>query len=154
MQASDPRTDAGAPPARSLPPALALAIALTLAMPLAAQAAEAMRVVRDPVTGEMRGPTAAEAAAYEKAAAQIRLKNGPATAPAEVAYPDGTVETKLGDDTIMYSVVRATEDGGLAMACLPGSQVGAFHKAAGKAPKASVKNVAAKTKAKVNHAHN
>jgi len=51
--------------------AAAVATALALAAPAAGQAAEAMRVVRDPQTGELRGPTAAEAAAFEKAAAQL-----------------------------------------------------------------------------------
>lgn len=153
MQAPDLQPDTGAAATRCTLSALALAIALTLAAPLAAQAAEALREVRDPVTGEMRGPTAAEAAAYERAAAQLRQKSGKSAAPVEIAYPDGTVETKLGDDTVMYSVVRTTEDGGLAMACLPASQVSAFHRAAGKPAKSSDKNVAAKAKAKVNHAH-
>ena len=131
---------------------LALMLMGSLAAPLAAQAAEAMRVVRDPATGELRGPTAAEAAAFEKAEAQLRAARGgkagaakPQT-PVEIHYPDGTVETKLGEDTMMYSVVRENGDGTLAMQCLPAKQAREFVKS----PK---KSSAAKLQAKVSHVH-
>ena len=79
-----------------------------------------MRVVRDPLTGEMRAPNAAESAAFEKAEAQLRLRSGkPVVQPAEVRYPDGTIETKLGDDTMMYAVVASAADGSLTFDCLP-----------------------------------
>ena len=60
---------------------VALAMAFTLAAPLAAHAASALRVVRDPLTGELRGPNAAEVAAFEKAEAQLRQRNGKAAPP-------------------------------------------------------------------------
>jgi hypothetical protein len=109
---------------RHNPAALALALALTLGTPLAALAGEPMRVVRDPVTGELRGPTAAEVAAFQRAEAQLR--KAPPKPQVDIQYPDGTIETKMGDDTLMYSVVRANEDGSLAMACLPAKEAKAF----------------------------
>ena len=139
---------AGAAARRRAPAALMLAMALSLAAPLAAHAAEAMRVVRDPVTGELRGPTAAEAAAFQKAEAQLRANSGkaPSKKPVEIRYADGTVETKLDEDTMMYSVVRANEDGSLVMDCLPAQQARAFVKGA-------KKSSSAKTPAKAAHVH-
>lgn len=138
--------DRSVAPPRRAPAALACALALTLAAPLAASAAEAMRVVRDPATGELRSPTAAEAAAFAKAEAQLRLNSGrPPVKSVEIKHPDGSVEMKLGDDTMMYSVVRANEDGSLATACLPEAQAQAFLKSA-------KPSFAARPAAKANHA--
>jgi hypothetical protein len=125
--------------------ALAFAVAMGLAAPT--HAAEAMRVVRDAVTGELRGPTAAEAAAFAKAEAALRASKGtPAVkTPVEITYPDGTVETKLDEDSMMFSVVRENGDGTLAMACLPAKEAKAFVK--------GVKKSSAKAEAKVSHAH-
>ena len=154
MSLFDRSTDAAVAPVRRTPVALAFAVALTLAAPLGAQAADAtpaLRVVRDPVTGEMRGPNAAEIAAFEKADAQLRLgagKAAPTKRPVEIRYADGTVETKLDEDSRMYSVVRASEDGALTMDCLPAKQAQAFVKAA--APK---KSSAAKAQTTVGHSH-
>jgi hypothetical protein len=154
MQSPHLEPDTRAPAWRGTPAALALAMALTLSIPFTAQAADAMRVVRDPVTGEMRGPTAAEAAAFERAAAQLRQASGKApTGPTEIRYADGTIETKLGDDSMLYSVVRANEDGSLAMDCLPGKQVQSFHQSAAKAAKTGAKAVSTKTKARTAHVH-
>jgi hypothetical protein len=137
--------------------ALALAAALTVGAPMATQAAEALRVVRDPVTGEMRGPNAAEAAAFQKAEAQLRLGNSKTTTtkgPVEIRYPDGTIETKLGEDSMMYSVVRANEDGTLAMQCLPAKEAKAFVKSA-KSTAAALTAPVSATKAKAGKAgHN
>lgn len=139
------------------PSRLTLMLAVALALPLSAHAAEAMRVVRDPATGELRGPTAAEAAAFAKAEAQLRAQSSkaPAKGPVEVRYADGTVETKLGDDTHMVSVVSETGDGSLALDCLPADQVKAFHDAAGKAPnaKAGMTKAAAPKVGKASHDH-
>ncbi len=136
---------------RRKPAALALAVALTVGVPMAAHAANALREVRDPITGEMRGPNAAEAAAFQKAEAQLRLGSGKAAAkgPVEIRYPDGTVETKLGEDTMMYSVVRANEDGTLNMQCLPAQQAKAFVKSS-KSTAASVSKAKA---SKAGHSH-
>jgi hypothetical protein len=100
---------------------------MMLAAPFAANAAEAMRVVRDPQTGELRGPTAAEAAAFQKAEAQLRAaRSGKpasrASAKKEITHPDGTVEMPLGEDTMMSSVATLAPDGSIRMHCLPSPQ--------------------------------
>lgn len=107
-----------------------MALTLSLTASMTASAADAMRVVRDPVTGEMRGPTAAEAAAFAKAEAQLRLGSGkrqPVQA-AEIRHADGSVEMKLGEDTMMYSVVSAAADGTLSFDCLPAKEAQKFVK--------------------------
>lgn len=127
--------------------ALALALFVGAAMP--AQAADAMRVVRDPATGELRAPNAAEVAAFEKAEAQLRARSGKpvvAQQPTEIRYPDGTVETKLGEDTVMYSVVSSAADGTLTFDCLPAKEAQKF-------VKSNKKSAAGKAAAKVGHDH-
>lgn len=128
----------------------ALAVALALAAPLAANAGEAMRIVRDPVTGEMRGPTAAEAAAFAKAEAQLRLGSGGKAIvkqPVEIRYPDGTVETKLDEDSMMFSVVSSDANGNLTFDCLPADEAKKFVKANAPAAKSKAQT------AKVKHDH-
>lgn len=131
--------------------AAVMALSASLAAPLTADAAEALRVVRDPVTGELRGPTAAEAAAFAKAEAQLRAANNPKAAkappPQEILYPDGTVELKTTEDDMMYSVVAEAGDGSLKFDCLPAKAAQKFVKNAGK--KAPV----TKTAAKASHDH-
>ncbi|HEY1089569.1 MAG TPA: hypothetical protein VGE47_00615 [Burkholderiaceae bacterium] len=101
--------------------------ALALTFTLAATAADALRVVRDPVTGELRAPNAAEAAAMEKAEAQLRLgSKATPKAPVEIQYPDGSVERKLGEDTMLFSVVSSDAKGNLNFACLPAEQARTF----------------------------
>ena len=129
--------------------AAAMALAASLSTPLTARAADAMRVVRDPVTGELRGPTAAEAAAAQKAeAAQRAGAKGAKTGPVEIRYPDGTIETKLDEDSMMYSVVALGPDGKLNFECLPNKQARQFVKSAGKKTSSAAKAVA-----KVGHEH-
>lgn len=151
MHSNDDKLDGSTTSSRSARTALACSVALMLAAPLVAHAAEAMREVRDPVTGEIRGPTAAEAAAFEKAQAQLRQSRAqgqsrqastPSATPAEIRHPDGSIETKLDEDTTMYSVVRANEDGSLSMACLPGKQAQAFVKSTSKRTSFAVKPTA------------
>jgi hypothetical protein len=141
---------------RVAPAALALAMAVTLAAPLAAHAAEGLREVRDPVTGEMRGPNAAEVAAFARAEAQLRQQKGLAAAvqpQTEIVHPDGAVELKLGDDTMLYSVVRANEDGSLAMACLPAKEAKAFVSKSAKGSAAAKAKAKALTQAHGGHRH-
>lgn len=133
-----------------------LAMALTLAAPLAAHAADAMRVVLDPKTGELRPPNAAEVLAFEKAEAQLRSARGqkagaaPAakSADTEVRYADGTVQKVLGEDTHLYSVVSADADGKLNYDCLPAKEAQQFVKSGPRKSAASVKATA-----KVHHDH-
>ena len=130
--------------------AATLALAFTMSTPITSAAAEAMRVVRDPVTGELRAQNAAEAAAFEKAEAQLRaakVAKGEARAPApvEIRHPDGSVEMQLGDDTHMYSIATSGADGSLTLDCVPAKE-------AQKRLKSS-KKASAKTAGKVGHEH-
>jgi hypothetical protein len=136
---------------RRKPAAVALAVALGVGMPALAHAANALREVRDPVSGEIRAPNAAEVAAFEKAEAQLRLGSGKAAAkgPVDIRYPDGTIETKLGEDSMMYSVVRANEDGTLAMHCLPAKEAKAFVKSS----KSAAASLAKAKASKAGHNH-
>lgn len=136
------------PPSPLSQGAAALTLAAALIVPMATHAAEAMRVVRDPQTGELRGPTAAEAAAFAKAEAQLRAaKSGKAAtataAPQEITHPDGSIETPLGEDTMLSSVVTLEADGTMRMHCLPARQAAALVK------QSSKKVVAAKTAGRV-----
>ncbi|MEO5735167.1 MAG: hypothetical protein ABIN96_18335 [Rubrivivax sp.] len=106
--------------------AAVLVCSMSMAAPLAAHAADALRVVRDPSSGELRAPNAAEAAAFEKAEARLRAQQAAASGAkagpkpgTEIRYPDGTIETKLGDDTHMTAVVSLADDGSLTEACMP-----------------------------------
>lgn len=136
---------------------LLAALALGMALPLAAQAAEPMRVVRDPVTGELRAPTAAELAVMKRAEAAQRAKGARAASvaatPAEIVYPDGTIETPLGEESQMASVVRANDDGTLSMACLPVKQAQAWVQNGGQKPAATKPGVR-KSTAKGHEGHN
>jgi hypothetical protein len=141
---------------RRLTPGLA-ALALAMALPMAAHAAEAMRVVRDPVTGELRAPTAAEVEAMKRAEAQQKSR-GPriattTAAPTEIVHPDGTVEMPLGEDSHMASVVRLNEDGSLTSACMPAKQAKAWVQNGGKPMPAAKRNGRTST-AKGHEGHN
>jgi hypothetical protein len=140
---------------RQVPAAAAVALALSLAAPLAAHA-DAMRVVLDPKTGELRGPTAAEAAAFERAEAQLRAERekqgarGTSAAkvvPREIRYADGTIENVLGEDTHLFSVVSTDAQGNLNFDCLPANEAKKYVKAGGR--KAPARTVAVNKTAKV-----
>ncbi len=124
---------------------LTLGAALALALPLAAQAAPAMRVVRDPQTGELRAPNAAEVAAFQKAEAQLReatragkqRKAGAettlaATGPQEITHPDGSVELQLDEDSMLFSVATIGADGQVRTHCLPAQEAKALVKSSKK----------------------
>jgi hypothetical protein len=147
------RTESGR---RRLAPMFA-ALALGLALPMVAQAAEAMRVVRDPVTGELRAPTAAELATMKQAEAQLRAKSlrsaTAVAAPAEIVHPDGTVELPLGEDSHMASVVRLNDDGTLSSACMPAKQAQAWVQSGGKSTTAA-KRDGRKSTVKGHEGHN
>lgn len=105
--------------------------ALVLTAAPSAQAADGvgMRIVRDPVTGQLRGPTAEEFQAME---AQERKANAgkPAAvkvAPVEVRRADGAVRATLDESFMSYSVVTRNADGTLTEQCVTGSD--AAHKA-------------------------
>jgi len=98
---------------------------LVLAAAPAAQAADGagMRIVRDPVTGQLRGPTAEEFQAME---AQERKANAgkPAamrSAPVEVRRADGSVSVMLDESHMSYSMVTRNADGTLTEQCVTGA---------------------------------
>ncbi len=132
--------------------------AVAVALSLAAPAAHAMRVVKDAVTGELRAPNAVEAAAFEKAEAQLRASKGAAAGgrqPARVTgvetrYPDGTVETSMGEDTHMYSVVSTTAEGALQMDCVPAQEA---HKLMQSSSKKSSPAKSGASSVKAGHVH-
>ncbi len=130
----------------------ALALSLSLAASLPAMAADALRVVQDPVSGELRPPTAAEAAAFDKAQAALGTRTGKAQAKGlvEIRHPDGSIETKLGEDTRMYSVVSSEADGSLTFDCLPAEEAKKFVKSK---KQLSSKTAAAKKVGQDDHQH-
>lgn len=89
-----------------------------------------MRVVKDPATGELRAPTAAEAAeldlqdAKAKAALSVgkRKAASVAQAPQEIVHPDGTVEMPLDETSNMYSVAVRRADGSIGFECVNGKE--------------------------------
>lgn len=112
--------------------AAALAAALWALAGLApAWAADAvgMRIVRDPVTGQLRPPTAEEAKAMDEAAAKARadaVAAGPATNPdtrdpVEIRTTNG-VRYRVNDTFLSYSVVTRKADGSLDMQCVHGKE--------------------------------
>ena len=128
-------------------PLAALLVALTMAAPLTAAAAEAMTVVRDRETGELRAPNATELAALKAAEAQAGKSRAAArSAPVETRHANGAVEMTLDDSTTMYSVATRNADGTVALQCLPAAQ-------AQKVVKTGKTSVAGKAAKKVNHDH-
>ncbi len=99
-------------------PAVAMAaMAVVAGAPLAVSAEEKAQVVRDAETGQLRAPTAEEAAA-------LRASGGKAAAAAsgqrEIRHKNGTVQMVLDNSTLMYSVARRNADGSISQACVQG----------------------------------
>jgi hypothetical protein len=103
--------------------------ALVLSLSPAAQAADGvgMRIVRDPVTGQLRAPNADEAKAMDDAEAKARADRAAANpagtadsrAPVEVRTSNG-VRYRVNDSFLSYSVITRKADGSLAMQCVTG----------------------------------
>jgi hypothetical protein len=111
--------------------AIALAWALIATSAFAqSTAAPGLRVVKDPVTGALRAPTAEEFQAMR--AAEARSGKGAANAnrgilsgkanPQPATRGDGSVEVELTNDTQSYSVARRNADGGTDAYCVTGVQ--------------------------------
>jgi hypothetical protein len=97
---------------------LAALFAALCHMPPASAQESGMVVVRDPQTGQLRAPTAAELQALRKpptAALQAQQK------PALVTHPDGTRQLRIGEQGMVYSVVSRGADGKLVEQCVQGS---------------------------------
>ena len=89
-----------------------------------------MRVVRDPVSGQLRAPTHEEFKAMqdEEKAARAAART-PATAAAEAAAapvrvqgPGGAKGVRAGDAFLSYAVVTRQADGSLDTACVTGAE--------------------------------
>jgi hypothetical protein len=101
---------------------LALPFTVLLALPAfaaqpAAPAQEGMVVVRDPQTGQMRAPTAAEIQALRQAAPAAAQA---AAAPKMVVGPDGRRHVQLGESAMVYSVATRDSEGKLSRHCFKG----------------------------------
>lgn len=110
------------------PPITTAAVALFVALSgtPAARAADGMQVTKDPVTGELRLPTADEAKALRaaKAAPKTVVRRGLATGainPQPVAHANGMVSLELDEDSLTYSVARRNADGSISQVCVTGA---------------------------------
>ncbi len=74
-------------------------------------------VVRDPITGQLRAPTAEERRALLGSARQSLAAAVPQTWVEE--YPDGRKVAHLGPEFLQWSVVRRRADGTLVYECVP-----------------------------------
>lgn len=98
--------------------ALCTAAALQLP-PASAAGQDAMVVVRDPQTGEMRKPTAAEMRTLrQQPGAAVR---GPAPS-APFTRPNGTHGVQLGERGMVYQVVTRDAQGKLVQQCVEGER--------------------------------
>ena len=80
-----------------------------------ASAQEGMTVVRDPATGKLRAPTAAELRELRSKEAQPMI--APAK-PQSAVRPDGTRKLDLGERGMVYSVITRAPDGQLKRKCI------------------------------------
>ena len=76
-----------------------------------------MVVVRDPQTGQLRAPTAAEFRALHALSSALQAGQ---PAPRTVIRPDGTVQRSVGVEGMSYSVVSRGKDGKLSIECING----------------------------------
>lgn len=91
-----------------------------------AASAQAQRVTKDSVTGELRAPTADEVKAMDastgkRAAAPVGILSGKAD-PQPQRLPSGAVAQELTTDTMMYSVARKNADGTVSQYCVTGDE--------------------------------
>jgi hypothetical protein len=89
------------------------------AKPAAATAASLV-AVKDPVTGQLRAPTAEE---MEKLNA-LRPQAAP-LAPQVVVLPNGTKMLRLGPESTSYAIARKNPDGSLTEICVEGAEAAA-----------------------------
>jgi hypothetical protein len=99
--------------------ALATLCAATTVVPAPAHAAgqQGMVVVRDPQTGELRAPTAAESQAL---LGQSALQRKVPAQHVESVGAGGSRKVQLGRSALVYSVVTRGADGALAEQCVSG----------------------------------
>ena len=81
-----------------------------------------MIIVKDPVTGELRAPTAQEIEALRSASPTPKLSVGGQPTSVEKLL-SGRVRARLGPEYMRFSVVRKNPDGTVSMDCVPGSKL-------------------------------
>lgn len=91
-----------------------------------AASAQAQRVTKDSVTGELRAPTADEVKAMDASTGKrstraVGILSGKAD-PQPERMPNGTVAQELTTDTMMYSVARKNADGTISQYCVSGDE--------------------------------
>lgn len=97
-------------------------IAAATGWPALALAAEGATVVRDAETGQLRAPTAAEAAALRaaaKPAAGARVAAEPVVVQRKL--PNGAVMAQVPESLMQYTVVQRSADGSLTRSCIQGA---------------------------------
>jgi len=81
-----------------------------------------MIVVRDAQTGQLRAPTAAEARALAPPpSAAMRAQGQALQQPSVVTHPGGSRQVRLGERSLVYSVVKRGADGKLVEQCVEGA---------------------------------
>jgi hypothetical protein len=118
-------TEAG--PVARLGVAAALAVAALAVAPAAYAQQSGLRAFKDPVTGQLRAPTAAElkAAAAAKTPAEPRgLVTGKLN-PQAVRHANGAISQELTQADLMYSVATRKADGSVDLYCVPGADAAA-----------------------------
>lgn len=97
-------------------------------------AASGMVVVKDPETGQLRAPTAEEAAALNPPAVQANSLRR--ASPQAVTAPDGSISMVLDDSAQVFAVARKNPDGTVSLGEVTGADKA---KAAVMAPKTATK---------------
>ena len=100
--------------------ALLAASALGLPAAAGAEPQEGMVVVRDASTGKLRPPTAAEMRVLQAQQKALGLVKPGAVESVVTIRPNGTVHKHLGENAMVYSVVRRNSHGKLGMQCVKG----------------------------------
>jgi len=81
-----------------------------------------MIVVRDRQTGQLRAPTAAESRALAPPpSAAMRAQGQALQQPSVVTHPGGSRQVRLGERSLVYSVVKRGADGKLVEQCVEGA---------------------------------
>lgn len=87
-------------------------------------AAQALTVVRDPLSGVLRAPTDEERQALMQSAS-TSVATEPGAAQAKIHEPTGARGLKLGENTFSYVVVRRNPDGSMTEICVTGPEAAA-----------------------------
>lgn len=99
---------------------LLAASALGLSATAGAEPQDGMVVVRDASTGKLRPPTAAEMRVLQAKQAALGFVKPGAVESLVTIRPNGTVHKHLGENAMVYSVVRRDGHGKLGMQCVKG----------------------------------